>query len=287
MLNPAVKAHISSKISVNIQAATPVSGGDINAAFKLETDRGPYFLKLNNSSKFPEMFLREQEGLNAIIATNEIKAPRVVLQDEADGLTFLLLEWIERSKATPAALAKLGAQLAAFHKHNNGEFGWRNNNFVGSLVQINKNESTWSTFFINQRLQPLVKNAFDNGLLGKLDIRNFELLYKQLNNLFGEEKPSIVHGDLWGGNYLLDINEDPWLIDPAIYYGHREMDIALTQLFGGFGNDFCLSYNEVNPLLPGWQQRVDLWNLYPLLVHLNLFGASYAGQLRHNLSQYI
>ena len=134
---------------------------------------------------------------------------------------------------------------------------------------------------------PMVKLAADNKSLNQKDQKNFEQLYKNLPGLFNEEKPSLIHGDLWSGNYLIDENEQPYLIDPAVSYGHREFDMAMTTLFGGFFDEFYAAYDADFPLEKNWRQRVDLWNLYPLLLHLNLFGAAYLGQVRDCLGQYI
>jgi len=173
------------------------------------------------------------------------------------------------------------------HKNTAGHFGLDRDNYMGSLPQSNKMHERWSDFFIEERLQPMVQMAADNKLLTGNDVTSFERVYKNLEGLFTEEDPSLIHGDLWRGNYLIDQSEKPYLIDPAVSYGHREFDIAMTTLFGGFSDGFYNAYNETFPLAKGWEGRVDLWNLYPLLVHLNLFGSGYLGEVRGCLRRYL
>nr|WP_162276804.1 fructosamine kinase family protein [Mucilaginibacter pedocola] len=158
---------------------------------------------------------------------------------------------------------------------------------IGSLHQSNRQHKSWADFYAEERLQPLVKMAVDSRELGKSDIQQFDKLYAKLPELFDLEPPALIHGDLWSGNFLIDIKGIPFLIDPAVYLGHREMDLALTTLFGGFGATFYEAYQQHYPLSPGFQQRIKLWCLYPLLVHVNLFGGGYSNQLRSHLNAYL
>lgn len=173
------------------------------------------------------------------------------------------------------------------HTHSAEAFGFDGDNYMGSLKQSNIKHDTWAAFYTGERLMPMVKIAVDNCLLSNRDEQFFEKLYARLPGLFEEEKPSLIHGDLWSGNYIIANDDAPYLIDPAVSYGHREFDIAMTTLFGGFGRQFYRSYHESFPLAKGWEQRLDLWNLYPLLLHLNLFGAGYLGQVRDGLAGYV
>ncbi|MDB5109721.1 MAG: fructosamine kinase [Mucilaginibacter sp.] len=233
------------------------------------------------------MFYHETEGLKAIAATGTIAVPKILLQGEFEDQNFLMLEWINSRRPTPKGSAMLGEQLAQMHHTTSLGFGFTADNYMGSLPQSNRHHNKWSDFFIEERLLPMVRLAINRQLLNQADLKNFEQLYKNLPGLFNEEVPALIHGDLWSGNYLTDENEKPYLIDPAVSYGHREFDIAMTTLFRGFSNEFYQAYNQVFPLAKGWEQRVDLWNLYPLLVHLNLFGAGYLGQVRDCLNQFI
>lgn len=272
---------------VNLQPVTPVSGGDINAAYCLTSNAGKFMLKLNSKSTYPGMFKREAEGLAAIRNTQTIAAPEVVLQFDFEDDSCLLMEWVDTIRATPVASVQLGRQLAAMHRCTAPQFGFDKDNYMGSLPQSNRKHNTWAAFFVQERLMPMVQIAIDKRLLNQDDARLFDKLYTRLPELFNEEAPALIHGDLWGGNYLIRNDGKPFLIDPAVSYGNREFDIAMTTLFGGFSNEFYTAYNEAFPLAKGWQERVDLWNLYPLLLHLNLFGMSYLGQVRDNLTSYL
>jgi len=272
---------------LQISGTKPVSGGSINQAYCLQTNAGKYMLKLNSKSAYPNMFACESVGLRTIATTNTIAVPAVILQDDLDDESFLVLEWIETRKPTEKASEQLGRELAEMHKNKASYFGFENDNYMGSLTQSNKKHDTWNSFYIEERLQPMVKIAFDKRLLNKVDVQNFEKLYSKLNRLFKEEPSSLIHGDLWGGNYLISTEEKPYLIDPAVSYGNREFDIAMTTLFGGFSESFYAAYHESFPLNKGWNERIDLWNLYPLLLHLNLFGAGYLEQIREGVEEYV
>jgi protein-ribulosamine 3-kinase len=273
--------------TVFISHASPVSGGSINAAWCLQTSLGKLMLKLNSKNACPDMFRLEADGLATIRNTQTIAVPKVILQDDFEDQCFLLLDWIEIGRATPEASELLGRQLAAMHRHQAAAFGLATNNYMGSLQQSNRVHNSWSAFFISERLQPMVKLGVDKRLLNLHDVQNFEKLYHRLPNLYDEEPPALIHGDLWGGNCLVDTNHTPYLIDPAICYGHREADLAMTTLFGGFSIEFNEAYQEAYPLATDWQKRMNLWNLYPLLIHLNLFGAAYLGQVRDRLQKYM
>lgn len=272
---------------LKLKHVSSVSGGSINAAYCLHTNVGDYMMKRNNKNAYPGMFEREAEGLAAIRNTKTIAVPGFVLLSDFEEDSFLVLEWIENSRSTSDASKLLGRQLAAMHKQTAESFGFHNDNYMGSLLQSNKQHDSWAGFFIEERLQPMVKIAVAKQLLNSQDVQNFDKLYTNLSGLFTEELPALVHGDLWGGNYLISMQGKPYLIDPAVSYGHREFDIAMTTLFGGFTNDFYEAYHESFPLQAGWEQRVALWNLYPLLLHLNLFGSGYLRQVRVGVMQYI
>ncbi|MFD0793752.1 fructosamine kinase family protein [Mucilaginibacter litoreus] len=287
MISTAILTYINGVLNDEITSQTPVDGGDINAVYCIETKSAQYLLKLNSAKRFPDMFKYEAEGLEAIMQTATIKVPNVIAQADVNEDSFLLMEWIEAGVKNAAAIELLGQKLALLHRHQSKHFGFQSNNYIGSLNQSNKQHSSWSNFFIEERLEPLLKLAIENNKLQADDSRKFDVLFLKLSDLFDEEAPSLIHGDLWSGNYIIDKSGEPWLIDPAVYYGHREMDIAMSALFGGFGNGFYNAYNEAYPLAQGWQKRIDLWNLYPLLVHVNLFGGSYVLQLKQNLAKYI
>lgn len=233
------------------------------------------------------MFQREQEGLQAIAKTQTIATPQVLFQGDAGNESYLLLEWIDTRKPAPQSSYLLGGQLAAMHRHTAAYFGFDTDNYMGSLPQSNSHHSSWHNFFISERLLPMVKLGREKGELSAPDVQHFEKLYLKLSEFFNEDAPSLIHGDLWGGNYLIATDGKPYLIDPAVSYGNREFDIAMTTLFGGFDNAFYEAYHSAYPLQSGWQQRINLWNLYPLLIHVNLFGGNYASQVRRCLATYV
>jgi len=285
---PSLKTFIAQQLNDEITGFYPVTGGNINRVYRLQTANASYLLKTNNKKWFPNMFKCEATALKIIADTNTVATPTVIAEGEFEENSFLLLEWINATgQPSEPGIATLGHLLAKLHRYTAPMFGLEQDNYMGSLRQLNTRHQNWGDFFIVQRLQPMVKMATDLNFLNKKDSANFERLYKNIPNLYDVESPSLIHGDLWAGNYLINNNDKPYLIDPAISYSHRECDIAMTTLFGGFSKQFYLAYNESFPLSKGWQHRLDLWNLYPLLVHLNLFGVSYLEQIRDNLAQFI
>jgi fructosamine-3-kinase len=187
----------------------------------------------------------------------------------------LVTEFIQKGNPSKNFWQAFAQKLADLHKHSNPQFGLSTNNYIGSLYQQNNFCNSWSEFYATQKILPLVQLAFNQNKLSKPDLRLAENLCKHLYNLFPQEKPALIHGDLWSGNFMSDENGMPVIYDPAVYYGNREMDIAMSLLFGGFDKTFYDFYNEEFPLRKNWKERVQLCQLYPLLVHLNLFGGSY------------
>lgn len=283
----AIISVIEDHLSETITGSRFVSGGSINIAYELQTADGKYFLKVNHKALYPGMFAAEAKGLAMLTQTKAVKVPVIVLQGDAGNESFLLLEWVDAKRGSVQATQVLGAQLAQVHLNTANEFGLDQDNYIGSLAQSNRKHNKWSDFFIQERLQPMVSLAVDKRLLEYEDVGNFEKLYTKLPELFDEEAPALLHGDLWAGNYLTTPADEPYLIDPAVYYGHREVDVAMTTLFGGFSREFYIEYDNVFPFAEGWQERVDLWNLYPLLVHVNLFGLGYLGRLRKEMKSYL
>ncbi|SDG35167.1 fructosamine kinase family protein [Mucilaginibacter sp. P25] len=286
-VSASIISDIECKLNAQIKNVSRVSGGDINQAYCLQTTLGDFFIKINNLHKFPGMFKSEVSGLAAIRKTNTIAVPEVVLQGDTGDESYLMLQWIEAGYGDAISSQKLGRQLALMHRDTAAQFGFEADNYMGSLHQSNNRHNSWARFFIEERLQPMVKMAVDKRKLTQTDIHQFDQLYKKLPGLFTEEPPALLHGDLWGGNYLIDTSGKPYLIDPAVSHCNREFDIAMTTLFGGFDRAFYEAYNQEFPLRPGWQQRLKLWNLYPLLVHVNLFGGMYAREVRRSLSAFI
>jgi len=273
--------------SVEVFSATSVGGGSINQAFHLFTNVGDYFVKLNQAAKFPEMFEKEEQGLALLAECGGVNVPRVVGTGIGGADSFLLMDWVEQGVPQLGFWEDFAASLALLHQHSQSQFGLAVNNYMGSLPQSNRLHDDWADFFMVERLLPLLQNAFDAGQLDNKDRSAFENFFLQVPGIFPSEPPALIHGDLWNGNYMVGNEGRVVFIDPAVYYGHREMDLAMTRLFGGFDPRFYKAYNECFPLLPGWENRVDFCNLYPLLVHLVLFGTSYRSSIRNILKPFL
>lgn len=272
-----IKEIIEARLSKNILKISQLQGGDINEVFDIQTLSNRYVLKLNKQSSYPQMFDKEARGLTTL-AQNGVFTPQVVDVFDQDDHQFLLMTYIENETHSAVFWKNFGQALAKLHQsHPYDSFGLTEDNYIGSLKQVNRFKDTWAAFFIENRIQPLVRMAFDAKLLDKKHISQFEAFSVAFDHLIPRERPSLLHGDLWSGNLLCGLEQTPVFIDPAIYYGHREMDIAMTKMFGGFDNTFLDFYNDIYPLEKGWQERLSLHNLYPNLVHLILFGRSYLG----------
>ena len=281
-----VIAFIESNLQESILDIQPVSGGDISSAYRLTTENRTFFLKSNSGLEAYKMFEAEKLGLEAIASTKTVKTPKVYFCYQFDGLSVILMEHIRTKPASSSDMELLGQQLAQLHQSTASHFGLTTNNFIGSLPQSNALHESWNNFYIEERLKPQLKLARRAGLLNEDEIPEDSRVYESCDMLFKDVKPSLLHGDLWSGNYLISENGKPNLIDPAVYYGHSEVDIAMSKLFGGFAEPFYRSYHEVIPKTKGFDARIDLYQLYYLLVHLNLFGRSYYGSVKRILSTY-
>lgn len=273
-------------VPVDILSSSGVGGGSINFCYRLETNMGLFFIKINDARRYPEMFEKEALGLGVLAEAGEIPVPEVVGFGEDEKDAFLVLRFIQSASRGPGFWDDFGSNLARLHKHSEPTFGLSHDNYIGSLYQSNRRHHSWEEFFTEERLKPLTRMAFDDGRMEQRDLLAFEFFEKKLPEIFPMEPPALLHGDLWGGNFMVGENGDAVIIDPAVYYGHREMDLGMSQLFGGFYPRFYDAYDETYPLQSGWRQRLDYCNLYPLLVHLNLFGRSYLGDIRAILRKF-
>lgn len=266
----------------DISAVRPVSGGDINSAFlMLLSDGARIFLKENRKENIG-FFRSEAAGLDAIRKTGAIRVPEVLEAGIQGDRAYLLMEYLDAAPKKPDFWERFGRQLAEMHKADTAEwtagelYGFTEDNYIGAGRQINRTMPRWVDFFRECRLEVQFKRAYDyfdassrkamQGLLDRLDRYLIEPAF-----------PSLLHGDLWGGNFVTGPDGYAWLIDPAVYVGHAEADLAMTELFGGFAPAFYDAYREVNEVLPGYADRREIYNLYHLLNHLNLFGGSYYG----------
>jgi protein-ribulosamine 3-kinase len=269
-----------------IQSIKTLGGGSINNTLLIKTNIDNFFVKWNDAKLYPKMFEKEAAGLKLLTEANEIHVPGVILFDETEAHSFLILNYVNSSSPKKDFWEDFGKKLAKLHKHSNDLFGLDHDNYIGSLYQSNKKHSDWNSFFILERLEKQIKLAKDKQNIDNITIKHFETLYKFLPEIFPKEKPSLLHGDLWSGNYMATENGDACIFDPAVYYGSREMDIAMSKLFGGFDPEFYHSYNEEFALIKGWKERVDICNLYPLMVHVNLFGGGYLESVKNIIKKY-
>lgn len=275
----AIAAAITQAAGVPFEPSniTPQGGGCINQSFCISSHAGPiYFVKLNTAGKLP-MFIAEARGLNELAASKAIRVPRPIAHGICDAHSFLVLEYIDLNGRADMAL--LGAQLAQLHRTQANQHGWHQDNTIGVTPQSNNWSNDWITFWREQRLGIQLELTKRNGLTGKLQQLG-EILSARLDEFFVgyQPVPSLLHGDLWGGNHGFTTQGIPVLFDPAPYYGDRETDIAMTELFGGFGISFYTAYRTAYPLHTDYKLRRDLYNLYHLLNHANLFGGGYARQ---------
>lgn len=286
-MTKSLREHIEYMLCISIENTTSVSGGDSSNAYLLETESERFFCKVNYNERAHDMFLAEKKGLEIIADTGTIAVPRVLLCDALEMVGFVVMEYIEPKRAAPEEMGRFGHQIADLHQLSASDnFGWENDNFIGSLPQSNKIHTDWSQFYVAERLLPQLKLARDDHRLQNDEIPTEHKLLNTCQNLFPQAKPSLLHGDLWSGNYLISQCGTPYLIDPATYYGHHEVDIAMTRLFGGFHTAFFDAYSEHFPKVSGEAERKDMYQLYYLLVHLNLFGGSYYQNVKQVLDRY-
>jgi len=267
--------NIFNECGLDVQRYEQVYGGDINNAYCLVTSQGKYFLKVNDKDKYPGMFQKEANGLDLLRKHCTLIIPKVIKTGESGQCQYLLIEWLEKVKLQKNIWEDFGIGLALMHKQPQSYFGLNEDNYIGSLKQNNTSHNEWHSFYSQCRIMPLVKTLFDSGSFSSKDIGNANSFCKNLKDIFPVESPALLHGDLWGGNFLLASPGKAALFDPAVYFGHREMDIGMTKLFGGFDDHFYKAYHETYPLEKEWENRLSVTQLYPLLVHAVLFGGHY------------
>ncbi|MBO1927307.1 fructosamine kinase family protein [Thiomicrorhabdus sp. 6S2-11] len=275
----AVKISAQLEQELEIYTAKNIAGGDISQAFKLHTNQGNFFLKTNLVSHY-DMFRSEMLGLQTIADSNSILVPKAIASGTFKNHAWLLLDFVEMSSRGDDF--QRGRDLALMHHHLNDSakpFGWQEDNFIGLTPQRNDWCSNWIEFYGQMRLKPQIQMARERGISSSTADRGYQLIDK-LDFWFQDYQPkaSLLHGDLWGGNSAFNSDGDAMIFDPASYYGDHETDIAMTELFGGFSNAFYDGYKEVFPLDKGYAKRKNLYNLYHLLNHFNLFGGHYQQQ---------
>jgi protein-ribulosamine 3-kinase len=282
-MSPELRAEIEHSIATGtgrpfrIEHTENAAGGCIHRSMVLEGNGVRFFAKLNGR-RFDDAFAAEADGLEAL-AQSGICAPAVVARGVAHGSAFLVLEHLDLRPGNDAAFAALGRALAALHAHHGERFGWRRDNFIGTTAQRNRETASWVEFWQRERLAPQLALAADNGFGGRLQ-RLGDALIATLPRMLADRTPApaLVHGDLWGGNAAFLVGGTPVVFDPAAYHGDREVDLAMTELFGGFSDAFYAAYREAAPLDEGYPLRRTLYNLYHVLNHANLFGGGYAAR---------
>lgn len=289
MIDDALRERVQAALGQRVTSAVPLAGGDINQARELVlADGRRVFLKFSPRAPL-EMFAAEARGLDFLREARALRVPEVLAHSAVhEQPSFLLLEAIRSGRPARNHDEALGRGLAALHRASPRSFGFEQPNFIGRLPQSNRAHASWAEFYRAERLEPQLRAASDAGHLSSSLLNQSERLLSTLPELVGpSEPPARLHGDLWSGNSLIDESGAPCLIDPAVYGGHREMDLAMMRLFGGFGERVFAAYDEAYPLAPGHRERVALCQLYPLLVHVNLFGGSYVGSVQHALGEYV
>ena len=282
MLDVDLLNHLKTEHDLVVNTHKPLSGGDINAVYLLNCKNGKYVIKTNDKNKFPEMFLKESNGLKLLASAKAIHIPKIIAVGDFKNTSYLILEYIDSAIKKPSFWSDFGHQMADLHSKTADNFGLQENNYIGSLKQYNEPEESAVGFYINQRLEPQFKLAVDNGY----DFKNLDAFYKSIATQIPNEAPSLTHGDLWAGNFMVNNNGIPCLIDPAVAYAPREIDIAVMHLFGGFNSQLFQVYDEDFPLIKRWEDRLKLWQLYHVLVHVNLFGGHYYASAKAIIKQY-
>jgi fructosamine-3-kinase len=286
-MNTPLKTALGEALGGEVVASRSIAGGDINQAYEITLADGRRLFVKTNARSPRGMFAAEAVGLGWLDEANALRIPKVVAVSQADeAQQFLLLELIASGSAARDFDERLGRGLAALHRSGTPGFGLDHDNFIGRLPQTNAPAPTWTDFYRTRRLEAQLRRASDEGLATTRMRRGFDRLWGALDELIGPpEPPARLHGDLWGGNLLCDDRGAPCLIDPAVYGGQREMDLAMMRLFGGFGPRVFSAYEEAWPLADGHRERVALYQLYPLMVHVNLFGGAYVGSVEASLDR--
>lgn len=280
---------------IKIAHTDRISGGDINDAYGLTLTDGTHIFMKSNTKENISFFTAEAIGLSAIAQTKTIGTPRIICSGTDDGRfggSFLLMEFMESKGRIPSYWETFARQLAAMHKAptedfvNGGKYGFVCDNYIGAGKQMNTAKNTWTAFFRDCRLEPQFRDA--SAYFDSTDFKKISKLLDHIDDILIEPKqPSLLHGDLWSGNFITGNDGQAWLIDPAVYVGHAEADIAMTELFGGFSQAFYAAYEDCGLLQPEYSHRRDLYNLYHLLNHLNLFGGSYLSSVRRIMNKYV
>lgn len=292
MLSKALIDSVKKQTGAAPEYERRLGGGSINDAAKVRWQGREMVLKWNSAALY-DMFEVEQRGLHRLHRHRsglQVPEAEATGMDQAADLSWILMPFIPTGGGGKKAQEAFGRGLAGMHRagqrEGQTEYGLDHNNYIGRLPQNNAPMPDWPEFFIERRIRPQLEAAVEAGLMSPESFKQLDAITLKIASIFPEEPPALLHGDLWGGNYLYTDDDTAALIDPAVYYGHREMELAFTMMFGRFAPRFYEAYEETWPLAPGFEHRKDLCNLYPVLVHVNLFGHGYTGQAKSILKRY-
>ncbi len=285
-LPPSIRAALEAALGTKVKDAQAVHGGDINQTARITLGDGTRCLLKWKRDATPAFFAAEAHGLRTLAAAEELRVPAV--RALGKDVAFLALEWIETGRRCDDFDVRFGRALAALHRHEAAQHGLEVDNYIGAMPQINTQSTSWTEFYRVQRVGAQMRFAQARGNLPPARQAALTRLQARLGEWLDDTaRPALLHGDLWGGNYMVDSDGCPVLIDPAVYYGHRETDLAMTELFGGFSQRFYAAYREAYPLEDGYEARRDLYQLYHILNHMNLFGGGYAHRVDSIVWRYV
>ncbi|MCI0711283.1 MAG: fructosamine kinase family protein [Chloroflexi bacterium] len=279
-----IRASVESQLNTTIKSVQRCSGGDINQAVRLQTAGADYFVKWHTKSP-PGMFPLEAKGLRLLADSTDLKIPAVIAA--SDDPAYLVLEWLEEGRKLPSTDVALGEGLASLHLNHAAKHGLDHDNYIALLYQPNTQTESWAEFYGERRIRVQMNIARQNSSLSSGLEKNLETLIERLPDLVPDVEASLMHGDLWRGNVMVLEGGHPAIIDPAVYYGHREVELAMTEVFGGFSREFYDAYSGVYPVDKGYNQRRSLYQLYPMMTHMNLFGGGYTSRVQSIVRQYI
>jgi fructosamine-3-kinase len=283
-----LRTAVEDAIGRRVERMTVVRGGDVAASFRVELDDGTRLFAKTHPSPPPGFFTTEAASLSWLRETDTVPVPSVVaVSDGTDAApAFLILEWIEEGRPTVSTERSLGAAMAALHDAGAPSFGREDRRTTGSRGLPNDPQPTWPAFYATCRLLPLARLARDGGALAESTVGQLGRVALSLDRFDTGEPPARLHGDLWAGNRLVDVSGRSWLIDPAAHGGHREFDLAMMRLFGGFSTECFEAYGERHPLMPGWEERIPLHQIAPLVVHAIKFGGGYVAAATAAINRY-
>lgn len=279
-----IEKKLKDFLNVDRLELKPVSGGDINEAYKVETKNKSFFLKYNTVDHAYPMFMAEKSGLE-LLSEAGVLVPKPIAVLRIDQGAALLLEWVESGQKTSKSWSIFGLSLSKLHRFKAKTFGLDHDNYIGRLPQENSINDDWLSFYATNRIEPQLRMAIDHGLMDSRYAQLSESAFAVFGNDLPPIDPVLLHGDLWSGNLMFSAKGEPFFIDPAVFFGHREMDIAMMKLFGGFEPGIN-AYMENFPLEANWEERLRFYQLYYILVHVNLFGGSYVGSAQRILEYY-